>query len=162
MFRYVFLASIVVSCLFARKPRCQKTKPTSQGTATEYLPTSSDSTSTLTHLKRPKRGATKWSLSEMATDDAIDLIDDVRWTTLCHHFEKLMNEHRMTSIERVNVGAYVVASVIRNMPKDQQSRWLSQAIHEVCSQSTQLNLLPITEKFPANAKLKSPTGGGSK
>lgn len=97
----------------------------------------------------------------MSTEDGIDLIDDVRWTTLCHHIEKLMNDHRMSSIERINAGAYVIASVVRNVPKDQQSRWLSQAVHEVCSQSTQLNLLPITEKLPSVSKL-IPTGGGSK
>ena len=82
----------------------------------------------------------------MTTEDGFDVIDDIRWSTLCHHVDVLMNQHKMTNLERINVGSYVVASVVKNMPPGVQFRWFAYVVHEICSASAELSLQPVTEK----------------
>jgi hypothetical protein len=85
----------------------------------------------------------------MATEDGFDVMDDIRWSTLCHHLDCLMSEHKMTNLERINVGSYIVASVVKNMPPSVQFRWFAYVVHEICSSAADLSLQPIAEKVPA-------------
>lgn len=85
----------------------------------------------------------------MSTEDGFDVIDDIRWSTLCHHVESLMSEHRMTNLERISVGSHIVASVVRNMPPSVQFRWFAYVVHEICTSSADLSLQPIAERTPA-------------
>lgn len=82
----------------------------------------------------------------MSSEGSEDLVDDIRWTTLCHHAESLMNTHKMRQFERLSVGTYIVSSVIKAMPREEQFRWLAHVLHEISTQSAGLNVQPVTEK----------------
>lgn len=90
----------------------------------------------------------------MATDDISDVVDDIRLTTLLHHADSLMNGNKMNHVERLAIGTHIIASVIRNMPEPMQMKWLSFAIHAVCTQSASLNTAAFLRDQPAPLALK--------
>lgn len=82
----------------------------------------------------------------MKKEDRSDVIDDIRWTTLCHYADDLMNSNRMRNLERINLGAYIIATVIKTVPEKEQFRWFAHVLQEMSSQSAGLLVLPVTEK----------------
>lgn len=83
----------------------------------------------------------------MKTEESCtEAIDDIRWTTLCHHANDLLNTHKMRNLERVNLAAYIAAQTIRNLPEKDKFRWLSHVIQEISSQSAGLHLVSVAEK----------------
>lgn len=81
----------------------------------------------------------------MSTENVHDMTDDIRWSTICHRVDELCAKERMANLERINVGAYLIANVVRNMPQEEQFRWFAYVIHEVCAKSAGLDLQPIVE-----------------